>query len=66
MLRGIAVDDGGNVYVTDASFNNFQVFDPNGRLLLAVGRARQRVLSDLIAHVECQQRTVHDLPREMI
>jgi DNA-binding beta-propeller fold protein YncE len=37
--RGIAVDDDGNVYVTDASFNNFQIFKPDGQLLLAVGQA---------------------------
>lgn len=34
----IAVDDEGNVYVTDASFNNFQIFQPDGQLLLAVGQ----------------------------
>ncbi|MCR4299092.1 MAG: 6-bladed beta-propeller, partial [Gallionella sp.] len=27
--RGIAVDDEGNIYVSDASFNNFQIYNPN-------------------------------------
>lgn len=36
--RGLAVDGQGNVYVSDASFNNVQIFDPKGQLLLAVGQ----------------------------
>jgi sugar lactone lactonase YvrE len=35
--KGIAVDAEGNVYVADAAFGNFQIFDPNGQLLLFVG-----------------------------
>ena len=36
--RGIAVDDEGNIYVSDASFNNFQIYNPEGQLLLAIGQ----------------------------
>jgi DNA-binding beta-propeller fold protein YncE len=32
-----AVDKDGNVYVVDAAFGNFQIFNPKGELLLAVG-----------------------------
>jgi DNA-binding beta-propeller fold protein YncE len=35
--KGIALDSTGNVYVTDAAFNNVQIFDPTGRLLLFFG-----------------------------
>ena len=35
--KGIAVDDEGYVYVTDAAFNNYQIFDSQGRLMLFVG-----------------------------
>lgn len=35
--KGIALDSKGNVYVTDAAFNNVQIFDPTGRLLLFFG-----------------------------
>jgi DNA-binding beta-propeller fold protein YncE len=35
--RGIAVDNEGNVYVTDAAFGNVQIFSPKGELLLPVG-----------------------------
>jgi len=31
------VDSIGNVYVTDAAFGNFQIFDSDGQLLLFVG-----------------------------
>jgi len=37
--RGLALDPEGNVYITDAAFANVQVFDPEGRLLLAIGEA---------------------------
>ncbi len=36
--RGLAVDRQGNVYVSDASFNNIQIFDAKGQLLLAIGQ----------------------------
>jgi len=32
-----AVDKDGNVYVIDAAFGNFQIFNPQGQLLLAIG-----------------------------
>lgn len=32
-----AVDPSGNVYVVDASFGNFQIFNPEGKLLMAIG-----------------------------
>jgi DNA-binding beta-propeller fold protein YncE len=35
--KGIAADPDGNVYVTDAAFGNFQIFNPEGQLLLFVG-----------------------------
>ena len=31
------MDDEGHVYVADTSFNNFQIFDQDGQLLLFVG-----------------------------
>jgi DNA-binding beta-propeller fold protein YncE len=33
----VAVDSDGNIYVVDALFDNIQVFDKDGRLLLAFG-----------------------------
>jgi DNA-binding beta-propeller fold protein YncE len=33
----LAVDGDGNVYVTDAAYRNFQVFNPEGQLLLPIG-----------------------------
>ena len=33
----MATDPDGNVYVTDAAFGNFQIFNPAGQLLLFVG-----------------------------
>lgn len=35
--KGIAVDKSGNIYVSDAAFGNFQIFDPTGQLLLFIG-----------------------------
>ena len=35
--KEVAVDAAGNVYVVDAAFGNFQIFSPEGQLLLAVG-----------------------------
>jgi hypothetical protein len=39
--KGIAVDSDENIYVIDNLFDNFQVFDKDGRLLLVVGGAGQ-------------------------
>jgi len=35
--KGIATDKDGNIYVVDAAFGNFQIFNPQGQLLLFVG-----------------------------
>lgn len=35
--KGVAADSEGNVYVVDALFNRVQIFDPDGRFLLAFG-----------------------------
>ncbi|MEW6314584.1 MAG: 6-bladed beta-propeller [Pseudomonadota bacterium] len=35
--KEIAVDKGGNIYVVDAAFGNFQIFDPQGNLLMFIG-----------------------------
>jgi len=35
--KGVAVDRSGNVYVVDAAFQNVQIFDPEGRLLMYFG-----------------------------
>ena len=35
--QGVAVDSDGHVYVVDALFDNVQIFDRDGRLLLAFG-----------------------------
>ena len=35
--KGIAVDPQGNIYVSDAAFGNYQIFNPNGQLLMFVG-----------------------------
>jgi DNA-binding beta-propeller fold protein YncE len=36
---GIGVDSEGHIYVVDTAFNNFQIFNDEGRLLLWVGKA---------------------------
>ncbi len=35
--RGIAVDSSGHIYVADAAFDNIQIFDLAGELLLYIG-----------------------------
>ena len=35
--KGIGIDSDGHVYVVDAAFNNFQIFDETGQLLLFIG-----------------------------
>ncbi|MEK6713487.1 MAG: 6-bladed beta-propeller [Nitrospirota bacterium] len=35
--KGIALDSEGHIYVVDAAFNNVQIFDQEGRLLLPFG-----------------------------
>ena len=35
--RKSRIDSAGNVYVVDTAFGNFQIFTPDGRLLLDVG-----------------------------
>ena len=35
--KGVAFDGEGHIYVVDAQFENVQVFDTSGRLLLAFG-----------------------------
>jgi DNA-binding beta-propeller fold protein YncE len=37
--KGMAVDSRGYIYVVDALFDNVQVFDPDGRVLLVIGAA---------------------------
>jgi DNA-binding beta-propeller fold protein YncE len=37
--KGVAVDARGHVYVVDSLFDNVQVFDPAGRILLVIGSA---------------------------
>lgn len=41
-LKGIGIDTEGHIYAVDAAFNNFQIFDEKGQLLMAVGRASQQ------------------------
>lgn len=36
--RSIALDPDGNIHVADAGFNNVQIFNPAGQLLMPVGR----------------------------
>jgi len=36
--KGVAIDNEGNYWVVDAAFNNFQIFSPNGVLLMWVGQ----------------------------
>lgn len=36
--RAIATDAEGNIYVTDGAFNNVQIFNPRGELLMPLGR----------------------------
>ncbi len=43
--KGIAQDPDGNIYVSDAAFGNFQIFNPEGQLLLAVGERSQANLA---------------------
>jgi len=40
--KGIDVDSEGHIYVVDTAFNNFQIFDENGQLLLWVGHTGAR------------------------
>jgi DNA-binding beta-propeller fold protein YncE len=40
--KEIAVDRDGNVYVVDTAFGNFQIFSPEGALLLFVGDRSER------------------------
>jgi DNA-binding beta-propeller fold protein YncE len=35
--KGVAADSDGNIYVVDALFDNIQIFDKQGRLLMAFG-----------------------------
>ena len=37
--KGIAVDESGRIYVSDTSFDNFQIFNSDSEFLLVVGRA---------------------------
>ena len=39
--KGIAVDSDGHIYVVDAAFNNYQIFDQDGQLMLCVGSIGQ-------------------------
>ena len=38
----MAIDRDGNVYVVDTAFGNFQIFNPDGELLLFVGERSER------------------------
>lgn len=40
--KELALDKEGKVYVVDTAFGNFQVFNPEGQLLLAVGNRSER------------------------
>lgn len=40
--KGISVDASGNVFVVDAAFGNFQIFDREGSLLLFIGSRSER------------------------
>jgi DNA-binding beta-propeller fold protein YncE len=40
--KEIAADAEGNVYVVDSAFGNFQVFNPDGELLLFAGERSER------------------------
>jgi DNA-binding beta-propeller fold protein YncE len=40
--KEIATDPDGNVYVADAAFGNFQIFSPEGDLLMFVGTRSER------------------------
>jgi len=40
--KEIAVDPAGNIYVLDTAFGNFQIFNPLGQALLAVGSRAER------------------------
>ena len=40
--KEVATDPAGNVYVVDAAFGNFQIFNPEGELLLFVGERSER------------------------
>ena len=40
--KGIALDPQGNIYVSDAAHGNYQIFDPDGELLLFVGTRSEK------------------------
>ena len=39
--KDLSIGPDGNIYVTDAAFGNFQIFNPKGELLLFVGTRHQ-------------------------
>lgn len=40
--KELALDKEGNIYVVDTAFGNFQIFNPQGQLLLAIGTRGER------------------------
>jgi sugar lactone lactonase YvrE len=40
--KEIAADRDGNVYVVDSAFGNFQIFSPEGELLMYIGERSER------------------------
>jgi len=41
--KGIAIDNDNNIYVSDAAFGNFQIFNSQGQLLLFIGERSDRL-----------------------
>jgi DNA-binding beta-propeller fold protein YncE len=57
--KGVAVDSEGHLYAVDAAFNNLQVFDGEGRLLLAfgsMGRSHGQLWLPLGVHIDRHDR----------
>ena len=60
--KGIGIDSEGHIYVSDAAFSNFQVFDDNGQLLLFIGQLGRKGPGEFIlpagVHVDEDDRIV--------
>jgi DNA-binding beta-propeller fold protein YncE len=57
--KGIALDSENHIYITDAVFNNFQIFDTQGQLLLFVGTAGSnpgQFKSPSLIHIDSKDR----------
>jgi hypothetical protein len=55
--KEVATDREGNVYVADAAFGNFQIFNPDGELLMFVGERSSRKVRQICCPPHRRMRT---------